>query len=93
MLVMHVSPPPNEPPEPAWKGYFYAGILIVTAVVQTLFGVQHNKRMLLVGMRVRTVLSSAVYRKALFVSNAAKKGNREIRFLKFQQIINGSMVF
>lgn len=71
MLVSHVSPSSTEP---VWKGYFYAGVLIVTAIIQTIFGVQHNKRMLLVGMRVRSVLSGAVYRKALVVSNAGKKG-------------------
>lgn len=60
--------------EPAWKGYLYAAGLLVASILQTVFGVQHLKQTLTVGMRVRTVLSSAVYRKALKVSSAARKG-------------------
>ncbi|XP_057660508.1 multidrug resistance-associated protein 1 isoform X6 [Diorhabda carinulata] len=57
----------------AWKGYFYAVLLLVTATVQTLFLAQYFNRMFLVGMRIRTVLVSTIYKKALRISNSARK--------------------
>lgn len=56
-----------------WKGYFYAVILFATATIQTLILSQYFNRMFIVGMRIRTALISAIYRKALRMSNAAKK--------------------
>ncbi|CAH1105175.1 unnamed protein product [Psylliodes chrysocephalus] len=59
--------------EPLWKGYFYAILLLVTAMVQTLFLSQYFNRMYIVGMRIRTVLVLTIYRKALKISNSARK--------------------
>lgn len=56
-----------------WKGYFYAAILLITAVLQTLILSQYFQRMFLVGLRIRTALIAAIYRKALRVSNSARK--------------------
>ncbi|XP_021950748.1 multidrug resistance-associated protein 1 [Folsomia candida] len=70
LLVAHVAPNSTED---SWKGYLYAGVLFATSILQTIFSIQHLKRTMIIGMRTRTVLSSAVYRKALVVSNAAKK--------------------
>ena len=70
LLVAHVAPGSLEE---SWKGYLYSGLLLVTSLAQTIFGVQHMKRMMLIGMRTRSVLSSAIYRKSLIVSSASKK--------------------
>lgn len=59
--------------EPQWKGYFYAILLFTTAIIQTLVLSQYFNRMFIVGMRVRTALVSAIYRKALKMSNTARK--------------------
>ncbi|CAG7831109.1 unnamed protein product [Allacma fusca] len=59
--------------EESWKGFLYAGILFATSCVQTLFLSQYFHRMFLVGMRIRTTLVSAIYRKALLISNSARK--------------------
>ncbi|CAG9853670.1 unnamed protein product [Phyllotreta striolata] len=59
--------------EPLWKGYSYAGLLFVVVTIQTLLLAQYFNRMFLVGMRIRTVLVSAIYRKALRISNSARK--------------------
>ncbi|XP_029344396.1 multidrug resistance-associated protein 1 isoform X2 [Acyrthosiphon pisum] len=59
--------------EPLWRGYFYIFLLMMTAMLQTLIFTQHFHRMYLVGMRVRTALTSAIYRKALRISNTARK--------------------
>nr|XP_046475196.1 multidrug resistance-associated protein 1 isoform X10 [Neodiprion pinetum] len=59
--------------EPLWKGYFYAVLLFLTATIQTLVLSQYFNRMFLVGLRIRTALIAAIYRKALRMSNAARK--------------------
>jgi len=57
-----------------WKGYFYAILLLATSVLQTLILGQYFQRMFVVGMRTRTTLVSCIYRKALLLSNSARKG-------------------
>lgn len=59
--------------EPEWKGYLYAVALLVCATVQTMLLAHYFTRMYLVGMRIRTALTSAIYRKSLRMSNAARK--------------------
>ncbi|XP_031350249.1 multidrug resistance-associated protein 1 isoform X4 [Photinus pyralis] len=59
--------------EPQWRGFLYVGLLFLTACVQTLVLAQYFHRMFVVGIRVRTALISAIYRKALKMSNAARK--------------------
>lgn len=56
-----------------WKGYFYAVLLLLTAMFQTLVLAQYFKCMVLVGLRIRTALIAAIYRKALRMSNSARK--------------------
>ncbi|XP_043683570.1 multidrug resistance-associated protein 1 isoform X4 [Vespula pensylvanica] len=59
--------------EPLWKGYFYAILLLITATLQTLVLSQYFHRMFLVGLRIRTALITAIYRKAMRMSNSARK--------------------
>ncbi|XP_025986916.1 multidrug resistance-associated protein 1 isoform X3 [Solenopsis invicta] len=59
--------------ESMWKGYLYAVLLLLTAILQTLVLSQYFHRMFLVGLRIRTALIAAIYRKALRMSNAARK--------------------
>lgn len=58
--------------EESWKGYMYAVLLFAVAVIQTLILSQYFHRMFIVGLRIRTALISAVYRKALRLSNTAR---------------------
>ena len=51
--------------EPEWKGYLYAVLLFLAAVVQSLLLHQYFHRGFLVGMRVRTAVVSAVYNKVI----------------------------
>ncbi|XP_043270601.1 multidrug resistance-associated protein 1 isoform X1 [Venturia canescens] len=60
-------------PEEMWKGYLYATLLLLTATIQTIVLSQYFNRMFLVGLRIRTALIAAIYRKALRMSNAARK--------------------
>ncbi|XP_073979857.1 multidrug-Resistance like Protein 1 isoform X7 [Rhodnius prolixus] len=59
--------------EPHWRGYLYATLLLLVATIQTLTLAQYFNKMMLIGLRIRTVLVSAIYRKALKLSNAARK--------------------
>ncbi|XP_065072690.1 multidrug resistance-associated protein 1 isoform X3 [Ochlerotatus camptorhynchus] len=61
--------------EPIWKGIFFAILLFLVAGTQTLLLAQYFNRMFFVGLRIRTALISAIYRKALIISNSARKGS------------------
>jgi ATP-binding cassette, subfamily C (CFTR/MRP), member 1 len=61
--------------DPDWKGFLYAGLLFGVAATQTLFLSQYFHRMFLVGLRIRTSLISAIFRKALVLSNSARKSS------------------
>ncbi|CAG7824411.1 unnamed protein product, partial [Allacma fusca] len=68
LLINHV----NSDEEP-WKGYFYAVLMLIvnTAVI---FLSEHQFLIkTLVGLRTRNALCSAVYRKSLVISSAARK--------------------
>ena len=60
-----------------WKGYLYAFIMTLTAMIQTIFLSQYNQKMFVIGMRIRTVLVSNIYRKVSIVAliNHEQKNN------------------
>ncbi|MEE6486330.1 hypothetical protein FKM82_014574 [Ascaphus truei] len=62
-----------DPSEYQWKGFFYAILLLVTAIIQSLCLQQYFQGCFVLGMRVRTTLTAAVYKKALTVSNSIRK--------------------
>ncbi|KAA8583815.1 hypothetical protein FQN60_015023 [Etheostoma spectabile] len=57
----------------AWEGYVYAVLLLVVAILQSLFLQQYFQRCFVLGMKVRTAIIAAVYQKALRVSNDTRK--------------------
>ncbi|XP_031616914.1 multidrug resistance-associated protein 1 isoform X6 [Contarinia nasturtii] len=59
--------------DPMWRGILYAVLLFIVASTQTLFLSQYFQRMFLVGLRIRTALVGAIYKKALCLSNKARK--------------------
>ncbi|XP_060527505.1 multidrug resistance-associated protein 1-like [Cylas formicarius] len=59
--------------EPRWRGIFYAVLMFIVACVQTLLQNKQFDLMFKVGIRTRTALTAAIYRKALRVSNVARK--------------------
>lgn len=59
--------------EPLWHGIFFAVVLFAVAGLKTLLKSHHYYRMSIVGQRVRTALIAAIYRKALVLSNSARK--------------------
>ena len=59
--------------EPNWKGYFYTVLICVVTLSVTILNSQSFYVEYLVGLRVRTALISAIYRKSLRLSNTARK--------------------
>uniref|UniRef100_A0A665VF34 ATP-binding cassette, sub-family C (CFTR/MRP), member 2 n=1 Tax=Echeneis naucrates TaxID=173247 RepID=A0A665VF34_ECHNA len=56
-----------------WEGYLYAVLLFSVAILQSLFLQQYFQRCFVLGMKVRTAIMAAVYKKALLVSNDTRK--------------------
>ena len=52
---------------PAWKGFTYSFLLFAVALVQSMILHQYFHRCFLTGMRLRTSLIAAVYRKVIFL--------------------------
>ncbi|XP_028983418.1 canalicular multispecific organic anion transporter 1 [Betta splendens] len=57
----------------AWEGYLYAVLLLLVAILQSLFLQQYFHQCFVLGMKVRTALIAAIYKKALVVSNDTRK--------------------
>ena len=49
--------------EPSWKGYFYAVLLFISAILQSLILQQYFHRCFVVGMHLRTAIISIIYNK------------------------------
>ncbi|KAG4074937.1 hypothetical protein HA402_009362, partial [Bradysia odoriphaga] len=59
--------------DPLWHGMIFAVALFLISFITSLLNGQYLYRCFLVGFRIRSVLISAIYRKALTISNAAKR--------------------
>ena len=59
--------------EPNWKGYLYTVLIVVVTFACTILNSHAFYREYLVGLRIRTSLISAIYRKSLRLSNSGRK--------------------
>ncbi|GAB1607313.1 multidrug resistance-associated protein 1-like isoform X1 [Argonauta hians] len=57
----------------AWQGYFYAFSLLIAATLQSIVLHQYFHNCFIVGMKLRTTITSAVYCKSLTLSNSSRK--------------------
>ncbi|XP_047410098.1 ATP-binding cassette sub-family C member 2 [Sciurus carolinensis] len=69
LLISFVS----DPNVYAWTGYLYAILLFVVALVQSLCLQSYFQLCFVMGMSVRTTIMASVYKKALTLSNLARK--------------------
>ncbi|XP_039991337.1 ATP-binding cassette sub-family C member 3 isoform X3 [Xiphias gladius] len=60
---------------PDWWGYALAFLMFFTALLQTLILHHHFHYCFVTGMNVRTAIIGAIYRKALVITNAAKRSS------------------
>ncbi|XP_046756512.1 multidrug resistance-associated protein 1 isoform X2 [Gallus gallus] len=63
----------NNKSAPNWQGYFYTGLLFVCACLQTLILHQYFHICFVTGMRLKTAIVGVIYRKALVITNSARK--------------------
>uniref|UniRef100_A0A8C3AG31 Multidrug resistance-associated protein 1 n=1 Tax=Cyclopterus lumpus TaxID=8103 RepID=A0A8C3AG31_CYCLU len=63
----------NNSSAPYWHGYFYAALLFICTCVQSLILQKYFHVCFVSGMRLRTAIIGAVYRKALVISSAARR--------------------
>nr|CAD7572885.1 unnamed protein product [Timema californicum] len=59
--------------DPMWKGYLYAGLILLVNCVQAFINAHFFNRMMITGTRVRSAIISVIYRKALTMSYGARK--------------------
>ncbi|XP_039333978.2 multidrug resistance-associated protein 1 isoform X1 [Saimiri boliviensis] len=65
----------NDTTAPDWQGYFYTVLLFVCACLQTLLLHQYFHICFVSGMRIKTAVVGAVYRKALVITSSARKSS------------------
>ena len=53
----------HDDKQPAWNGYFYAVAMFFTALLLSLIYQQYFNHITLTGMRIRTGLIAAIYKK------------------------------
>ncbi|KAJ6656004.1 hypothetical protein lerEdw1_004589 [Lerista edwardsae] len=58
---------------PRWQGFLYTGLLFLCACLQTLVLHQYFHICFVSGMRLKTAVIGAVYRKALVITNSARR--------------------
>uniref|UniRef100_A0A674NHV4 Multidrug resistance-associated protein 1 n=1 Tax=Takifugu rubripes TaxID=31033 RepID=A0A674NHV4_TAKRU len=63
----------NNSDAPSWHGYFYTSLLFVCTSVQSLVLQKYFHVCFVSGMRLRTAIIGAVYRKALVISSTARR--------------------
>ena len=56
-----------------WKGFLYMGLLVTINLTNTLLNSQYFKEQTLIGLRMRSALTSTLYRKSLRLSSRARK--------------------
>uniref|UniRef100_A0A1I7YAB2 Multidrug resistance-associated protein 1-like n=1 Tax=Steinernema glaseri TaxID=37863 RepID=A0A1I7YAB2_9BILA len=87
--------------QPLWVGTALSLLMFVCALVQSLILHQYFHNMFRLGMNIRSVLTSAVYAKALNLSNAARKNRTvgeivnlmSVDIQRFQDMTNFVMLF
>ncbi|XP_058536855.1 multidrug resistance-associated protein 1 isoform X1 [Ochotona princeps] len=65
----------NDSEAPDWQGYFYTALLFISTCLQTLVLHQYFHICFVSGMRIKTAVVGAVYRKALVITNSARKSS------------------
>ncbi|XP_054167557.1 multidrug resistance-associated protein 1-like [Oppia nitens] len=63
----------EDPNEPQWHGYVYTILLVTVNVLVAIVLANYNEHIGSIGLRMRSCLISAIYRKSLVLSNGAKR--------------------
>ncbi|XP_067833665.1 ATP-binding cassette sub-family C member 3-like, partial [Heptranchias perlo] len=71
MLISFIKNPEAR----TWWGYSIAALMFFSATLQTLLLHQHFQYCFVTGMRLRTAIVGAIYRKSLVITNSAKRSS------------------
>uniref|UniRef100_A0A8C0K2U2 Multidrug resistance-associated protein 1 n=1 Tax=Canis lupus dingo TaxID=286419 RepID=A0A8C0K2U2_CANLU len=63
----------NDPDMYVWTGYFYSVLFFVVALIQSLCLQSYFQMCFMLGVNVRTTIMASIYKKALTLSNQARK--------------------
>jgi ATP-binding cassette subfamily C (CFTR/MRP) protein 1 len=90
-MILHVNQnilvdPLKDPYAFAWKGIFYASLLLASSLLYNICNGQYNNKMYLVSMKVRTCLNSTIYRKSLRLSNTSRKESTVGQIVNLMQV-------
>ncbi|CAG2109650.1 unnamed protein product [Medioppia subpectinata] len=61
-LISFMSP---SNAEPQWRGLFYASLMFIAPLVESLFNSQHEYRVNVIAMKIRATLISSIYKKVV----------------------------
>jgi len=73
ILIAFVASYKTDTPQPAIKGLSIAALMFLTSVVQTISLHQYFQHAFETGMRVKTSLTAAIYRKSIKLSNEGRE--------------------
>ena len=68
LLISFISSDEEE-----WKGYMYMFLLVGVNIINTILNSQYFKDQQLIGLRMRSALTSALFRKSLILSSKSRK--------------------
>ena len=63
----------QDPSQPNWKGYLYAAVLAIVALASAICDSRYWLGVERVGLRLRSAVSGAVYRKTLRLSSSSRR--------------------
>ncbi|CAG2110662.1 unnamed protein product, partial [Medioppia subpectinata] len=69
-LITFMSP---SNAEPQWRGLFYASLMFIAPLFESLFNSQYEYRVNVMAMRIRATLMSCIYKKSLKLSSFGRK--------------------
>ena len=72
----------RDPYGGTWEGYGYAIGLFTVSMVALIFKAHVNYIFKVTGLRVKSALMNAVYRKSLLLSRSSSSGTKDLKLLK-----------
>ncbi|XP_052261658.1 multidrug resistance-associated protein 1-like isoform X6 [Dreissena polymorpha] len=73
LLLKYLIAYTKDKSQETWKGFWYASVMLVVVMFQTIILHQYFQHCVVVGMRLRTAIIGSVYEKMLKLSNAARR--------------------
>ena len=78
--------------EPTWKGYFYTALICAVTFLNTLINAQGFFLTYKLGLRLKSAMISAIYRKSLRLSNTGRKEMTSKFALIDKSIVSGTEI-